>query len=87
MSICDKSNCSEEGKLQEETWKMKTLKRKPSRISFTTKLSRKLSLNKNVSKAQTESKKTTEKLEAEGNVALPSFRKNIIKNQSFNTNG
>ena len=87
MSICDKSNCSEEGKLQEETWKMKTLKRKPSRISFTTKLSRKLSLNKNVSKAQTESKKTTEKLEAEGNVAFPSFRKNIIKNQSFNTNG
>ena len=43
-----------------------------------------ISFNKNMSKAQIESKDTSEKLGAEGNVSFTSFRKNIIKNHFFN---
>ena len=54
----NKSNCSEEGKLQEETWERKNLKSNPSRTSFIKKPSRKISFNKNTSKTQIESKET-----------------------------
>ena len=80
----NKSNCNEEGKLLEETWERKNLKSKHCGTSFIKKPSRMISFNKNMSKAQIESKDTSEKLGAEGNVSFTSFRKNIIKNHFFN---
>ena len=44
----NESNWSEEGKLQEETWERKNLKRKPTRISFLKKPSGKISFNEKV---------------------------------------
>ena len=83
----NKSSCSEEVKLQEETWERKNLKRKPGRTSFLKRSSRKISFNKKMRKAQIQSKETSEQLEAERNVAFISFQENIIENHSFNIDG